>query len=121
MMTPIKSKCVVCGQDIGDSSLWIGGRIYHPECSPYHQSMQSADLKEARRELAEARTQVASNWDEMGEANRKLQTELFEARAQIAAKDAALREAAIFFECVDEPELLALMDKALAKPARETE
>jgi hypothetical protein len=35
MSTAINSKCAKCGKDIGDNSLYIGGNLYHPQCSPY--------------------------------------------------------------------------------------
>jgi len=35
MKTAVTSLCAKCGQSIGDSSLFIGGKLYHHECSPY--------------------------------------------------------------------------------------
>jgi chromosome segregation ATPase len=70
-------------------------------------------------ELAEARAQIAE-W--RGHHDRKdhrcfeLAQQLEEARAQIAAKDAALREA---LHCVDDPDVYYIIEKALAAPARE--
>jgi ribosomal protein L29 len=84
-------------------------------------ALHRTEIVKLKAELAEARAQIAANWDEMGAANRKLQTELFEARAQIAAKDAALRNVRKFFEsewsCTS---IVEMIDAALAAPARET-
>lgn len=59
------SPCARCGLPIGASSLLIGGRIFHPECSPYGQvsdaewgdtiAAKDARIADLERQLAELR------------------------------------------------------------------
>lgn len=43
--------CTKCGMPIGASAVYIGGRIYHHECSPYHMNQHQTVVRRAEMPL----------------------------------------------------------------------